>query len=97
MSEQAPGAYTVVVTDGSTSTTHGVRVPTGLPQTLGCAQVPVADLVRCSFTFLLEREPPTSILRQFSLEQIGEYFPDYPEEIRRRLAPGAGGGDVRRA
>jgi len=44
--------------------------------------------------FLLEREPPTSILRTFSLEQIGDYFPDYRATIRRTLArdPGVGGG-----
>jgi hypothetical protein len=34
----------------------------------------------------LEREPATSILRSFSLEQIGDYFSDYRETIRERLA-----------
>jgi len=44
-----------------------------------------ASLVRESFAFLLEREPATSILREFELTVIGRYFPEYEREIRRRL------------
>ena len=40
--------------------------------------------MRASLAFLLEREPPTSILRRFGLEVIGTYFPEYPGEMRRR-------------
>ena len=43
-------------------------------------------LVRESFAFLLEREPPSSILKKFDLSVIATYFPDYPAEIRRRLS-----------
>ena len=43
-------------------------------------------LVSASFAFLLEREPPDSILRAFELPIIGRYFADYPDEIRRRMA-----------
>ena len=42
----------------------------------------VEDLVTRSFEFLLEREPPTSILRTFALPDIERYFPDYPASIR---------------
>lgn len=42
-----------------------------------------ADLVRRSFAFLLEREPPTSILRTFDLPVIGRYFPEYERVIVR--------------
>jgi hypothetical protein len=85
VTETEPGVYAVVVADGGRSTTHTVRVPSDLPGSLGCGHVPVIDLVRCSFDFLLEREPASSILGRFSLEQIGHYFPDYPEIISRRL------------
>lgn len=88
---QSDGSYVVAVTDGSVRTSHHVSVPPGLPDRLGCGSIPVTDLVRCSFTFLLEREPATSILRRFSLEQIEDYFPDYPEKIRRLVATDAGG------
>jgi hypothetical protein len=45
----------------------------------------VEELVAASFAFLLEREPRESILREFDLPVIGRYFPEYDEEIRRRL------------
>ena len=43
------------------------------------------ELVRESFCFLLEREPPESILSRFDLPVIERYFPGYGSEIRRRL------------
>jgi hypothetical protein len=48
----------------------------------GSEQKDVEDLVRRSFEFLLEREPPTAILRQFELSTIESYFPEYDELIR---------------
>jgi len=35
------------------------------------------ELVRDSFTFLLEREPKESILKEFDLSAISRYFPDF--------------------
>ena len=46
------------------------------------------ELVRASFAFLLEREPPESIMRSFELPIIGRFFADYPDEIRHRLGTG---------
>jgi len=46
---------------------------------------PVEDLIRESFYFLLQREPNTSILASFGLLQIGRYFPEYQQEIYKRL------------
>ena len=91
--EEANGTYTVTVDVPSHPTTHTVRVPPGLPRTLGCEQAPVTELVRCSFAFLLARESATSILRSFSLEQIGDYFPDFPDVIGPLVAGGASGTD----
>ncbi|HEX5797023.1 MAG TPA: hypothetical protein VFX86_01385 [Candidatus Saccharimonadales bacterium] len=42
-------------------------------------------LVKKSFDFLLEREGPESILREFDLSIIGVYFPEYEEEIIQGL------------
>ena len=42
-------------------------------------------VVRESFEFLLEREPAASILPEFSLDVIGRYFPEYEDELPRRL------------
>jgi hypothetical protein len=44
---------------------------------------PVEDLVRRSFEFLLEREPPSSILRRFDLSVIPRYFPEYDQRFRK--------------
>ena len=50
----------------------------------GTAKQDVEDLVRRSFDFLLEREPPSSILRTFDLPVIERYFPEYDRVIRTR-------------
>jgi hypothetical protein len=42
-------------------------------------------VVRRSFEFLLEREPASSILAEFSLDVIGRYFPEYEDELPRRM------------
>ena len=41
--------------------------------------------MRVSFEFLLEREPTSAILPEFSLDVIGRYFPEYEDELPRRL------------
>ena len=41
--------------------------------------------MRASFEFLLEREPPSSILGRFDLDIIGRYFPEYADTMRTRL------------
>ena len=41
----------------------------------------ISAVVRASFAFLLDREPPTSILTRFKLSLITRYFPEYPKEI----------------
>jgi len=43
------------------------------------------EFIEKSFEFLLEREPKDSILRQFDITQINDYFPEYEKEIRERL------------
>ena len=65
-------------------TNHTVTVPQGLAEELGWSSEAEIELVRESFVFLLEREPPTSILRSFTLDVIGRYFSEYPSEIRKR-------------
>ena len=66
-----------VTIDGTSR--HRVSVP---------ARFGDADLervVRTSFEFLLEREPASSIMREFSLDVIARYFPEYEDELPRRL------------
>jgi len=79
------GVFRVVVGKGSAATEHRVTVPAGMVDDLGLAGTDEAILVQESFAFLLEREPATSILRQFELTVISRYFPEYDQDIRRRL------------
>ncbi|HLN43415.1 MAG TPA: hypothetical protein VK215_13230 [Acidimicrobiales bacterium] len=81
--EAENGAFLVEVDDGAITTSHTVTVPPGLPEALGWAPGRESALVEQSFRFLLEREPATSILRRFSLEVIGDYFPEYRAEMKR--------------
>jgi hypothetical protein len=86
--DDAPmGGWTcrVVIRDGDRAvSTHDVRVTVADLARLDPGAVEPSALVERSFAFLLEREPPTSILRAFDLSVIGRYFPDYEPEIRRR-------------
>jgi hypothetical protein len=82
VTRQADGTFHVQTAAG---TSHEVSVPAGFPADLGCGHVAPGELTRVSFEFLLEREPATSILREFSLDAISQYFPAYPAQIRARL------------
>ena len=62
-----------------------MTVPQGMLDELDLGQVESEDVVRESFRFLLEREPSTSILPEFSLDEIGRFFPDYFQELPKRL------------
>jgi hypothetical protein len=79
-------AYGVEVSEGDTRTSHRVRVPPAMVDDLGLAGVEEERLVRESFEFLLEREPASSILGDFDLDRIAQYFPEYYDELRTRLA-----------
>jgi len=67
--------------EGGTVTEHTVTVTTADKERFA-PESTVEDLVTRSFEFLLEREPPTSILRTFALRDIERYFPDFPRTIK---------------
>ena len=81
-----PEGFGVTVRGGGAEASHKVTVPESLVQELGLSGVDGETLVRESFEFLLEREPPTSILPEFPLTTISDYFPEYLGELRRRLS-----------
>jgi hypothetical protein len=68
--------------DHGAHTRHTVRVSRADMERWGGGR-PVEDLVRRSFEFLLEREPATSILREFDLAVIQRYFPEFDHHFRR--------------
>ena len=72
---------TVTVREGASSTTHAVTVTRPALDRLAPG-ADIAALVRASFEFLLEREPASSILREFRITDIERYFPEFPTVIR---------------
>lgn len=86
ISSTGPREFRVTVggTDGETS--HHVTVPESLIDKLDLPEDDLERVVRESFEFLLEREPASSIMTEFSLDVISRYFPEYEEELPRRLS-----------
>ena len=76
--------FEVEVRDGAVTTSHTVTLPPRLGAELGWTDERAVELIEASFEFLLEREAATSVLRRFSLDVIGDYFPDYAGEMARR-------------
>ena len=69
---------------GRDLTTHRVRVASSDLERLAPGSADPTALVAASFAFLLEREPPGSILGAFNLMDIGRYFSEYERQIRNR-------------
>jgi hypothetical protein len=83
--EESGGWLASVTVHGRTSSTsHDVRVSAADRARLAPG-APIESLLTASFEFLLEREPKESILREFDINVIGRYFPEYEQEIKRRL------------
>lgn len=80
ISETADGWNVSVAVQGAQETMHNVHVATGYYERLGNGRS-VEEFVRESFEFLLKREPNTSILREFDISVIQEYFSEYEETI----------------
>ena len=74
-----------VTVEDRTATTHRVTVTPDVYDDLTGGEVSIEKLIEKSFEFLLQREPNTSILRNFDLEIIGHYFPEYKKTIRGML------------
>ena len=77
--------FGVEVTEGSETTSHKVIVPPSLLDDWGLEEADGEAVVRESFAFLMEREPASSILPEFSLAIISRYYPEYKDELPERL------------
>ncbi len=79
--------YEVVVegAEAVSETTHRVTLSPEYYKKLCGGTITHEWLIIQSFKFLLEREPNTAILREFSLEEISRYFPEYEAEISSRV------------
>lgn len=80
-----PHEFGVEVTQQGETTSHRVIVPETLLSDWHLGPADAEAVVRESFNFLLEREPASSILPEFSLAIISRYFPEYRKELPKRL------------
>ena len=80
-----PHEFGVEVSQGGETTSHRVIVPESLLSDWHLDGTAAEAVVRESFNFLLEREPASSILPEFSLAIIPRYFPEYRDELPKRL------------
>ena len=76
--------FEVTITKNST-TIHRVKLSLDVYKKLSNSKISKIELIKKSFEFLLERESNESILREFNLEIIETYFPEYPLSIKKKL------------
>lgn len=74
-----------VVVEGQTETSHRVALSQDYYRKLSGRQFTHEWIIIQAFQFLLEHEANTSILREFDLEDINRFFPEFETEIERRL------------
>ncbi|MGD2058187.1 MAG: hypothetical protein PVF85_01345 [Anaerolineales bacterium] len=77
-----------VTVDADNTSAHIVTIQPDDYHSLTGGKISPERLLRESFQFLLEREPNTSILREFDLMVIQRYFPEYRAEIQSRSGLG---------
>jgi len=65
----------------NTTTTHNIILDDDDYFKYSLENVSREKLVEASFKFLLDREPNTSILENFNLKIINNYFPEYNKKI----------------
>ena len=74
--------FEVIVTKNST-TIHRVKLSSMVYKKLSDSKISEIELIKKSFEFLLVRESNESILKEFNLEIIETYFPEYPILIKK--------------
>ena len=74
------GVYQVKVS-GKTETMHSMSMTDIDYERFTGGKKPKQQLVLFAFEFLLKREENTSILREFSICKVSEYFPEFEKEV----------------
>ena len=74
-----------ITVSGSVATQHEVTVTDIAHYHLTSGRTTKEELLDFSFKFLLDWEPITSILSQFDIIVISQYFPEYESELLQIL------------
>ena len=83
-SSDLPNSKFEVTIRDSRLTSHIVTLSQDYYEKLTAGSVSADELIEASFEFLLAREPNTSILPEFDLKVISDYFPAYEREMKSR-------------
>ena len=70
-----------VQVSGKTETIHSLSMTDLDYERFTGGRKPKEQLVLFAFKFLLRREENTSILREFAICKINEYFPEFEKEV----------------
>ena len=73
--------YQVQVSSGKTETMHSVSMTDIDYERFTGGQKSKQQFLLFAFEFLLKREENISILREFSICKISEYFPEFEKEV----------------
>jgi len=82
-------SYLVEVTesgDSGSKTRHKVSMEKEYYEKISNGVIGPADFVKKSFEYLWMREDKDSILKEFDIKQIREYFPEYETEIKKTIS-----------
>jgi hypothetical protein len=74
--------FLVTIEEKGGRSKHAVSLDDDYYQKLTGGKTNKEKLIRKSFEFLLERESKESILSEFNLRIIKNYFPEYEKEIK---------------
>ena len=77
--------FVVTIKERDGKTEHEVTLDDKYYQNLTNGKITEEELIKRSFEFLLDREPKESILSEFNLRIINNYFAEYEEKIVRIL------------
>lgn len=80
-----PLGFCVIVTEDQSETKHEVTMSESDYRRLTGGKVTPERCIQAAFQFLLDREPKESILRNFDVTVISNYFPAFQREIGKYL------------
>lgn len=77
--------FLVTIKSNTVESKHTVHIDRSNLDLLGLENSFMSEILVKSFEFLLDREPASAILPEFTLADVERYFPEFPAEIKRQL------------
>jgi len=75
--------FLVTIEEQGGKSEHKVILDDTYYQNLSGGKITKEELIKKSFKFLLEREPKESILFEFNLKIIKNYFPEFEKKLKK--------------